>query len=308
MILLTHSQAHEFHEEVIPILTLHQQRLLASTTDLAHSSAHSVAFHRGLGAPLHELSTTLSTKYLTKEAITAYSAAAYAKSNIAVVANGTNTGELARWTGEFFKDYPISGGATKLESLASKYYGGEERIPHGSGNSMVIAFSGSSHFTTGSSYKPEIAVLAALLGGQSSIKWSPGFSLLGKAVSGQLGVTVSTAHAAYSDAGLLSITLNGNANSVRGASVEVVKTLKSVAAGEVSKEDISKAIALAKFRALEAEQEVTYGLELTGSGLIYGAKPFQMDEVAKAIGAVSAEQVAKVSDTTASSIDHLLDY
>src|SRR5579862_8864406 len=98
MALLTHCQAHEFHEEVIPILSLHQRRLLASTTDLAHSSAHSVAFHRGLGVPLHVLSPALSTKYLTREAITAYSNAAYAKSNIAIIANGANLEELAKWT------------------------------------------------------------------------------------------------------------------------------------------------------------------------------------------------------------------
>ncbi|KAI9782200.1 MAG: ubiquinol-cytochrome c reductase core subunit 1 [Geoglossum umbratile] len=287
--------AHEFHEEVIPVLALHQRRLLASAADLANISAHGVAFHRGLGVPFYATSSTPMTKYLTEEAVAAYATAAYAKPNIAVVANGTNPGELAKWTGEFFKDYPTSGGAAKLESSGSKYYGGEERIPHGSGNSMVIAFSGSSHFTAGSSYKPEIAVLAALLGGQSSIKWSPGFSLLAKSISGHLGVTVSTTHAAYSDAGLLSITLNGSAAAVRGASVEVVKTLKSVADGEVSKEDISKAIALAKFRALEAEQEVTYGLELTGSGLIHGASAFQTGEVAKTIGAVNAEQVTKVA-------------
>jgi ubiquinol-cytochrome c reductase core subunit 2 len=244
--------------------------------------------------PLYTTPSTPPTKYLTEESIAAYSTAAYAKPNIAIVADGADLAELSKWTGEFFKDYSTSGEVTKMQSSASKYYGGEERIAHGSGNSMVIAFPGSSFFTTGG-YKPEAAVIAALLGGQSTIKWSSGFSLLGKSTLGHPDVSVSTTHAAYSDAGLLCITLNGGADAVRGASIEVVKTLKSIAAGEVSKEDISKALALAKFRALEAEQEVTYGLELTGSGLIYGGNPFQMVEVAKAIATVNAEQVTKVS-------------
>ncbi|KAH0537159.1 hypothetical protein FGG08_006029 [Glutinoglossum americanum] len=291
----TNFTAHEFHEEVIPILTLHHQRFLTSTQDLAHNSAHGIAFHRGLGAPLHATPSTLS-KYLTEEAaIAAYSAAAYAKPNIAVVANGADPSILSKWAGEFFKDYPTSREATILESSASKYYGGEERTDHKSGNSLVIAFSGSRSFATGSSYKPEITVLAALLGGQPSIKWSSGFSLLSKAVSGHPGATISTAHATYSDAGLLFITLNGNANAIRGASAEVVKTLKSVAAGEVSKEDFSKAVALAKFRALEAGQEITSSLELMGSGLIHGIKPLQLDEVARTIGAVNVEQVTKAA-------------
>jgi ubiquinol-cytochrome c reductase core subunit 2 len=267
--------------------------LLASTRDLAHNSAHGVAFHRGLGVPLHATSSTPLTRYLNEEAIAAYSTVAYAKPNIAVVANGVNPTELSKWTGEFFEDYPTSGEVTKLHSTTSKYFGGEERISHDSGNSMVIAFPGSSSLT-GSSYKPETAVLAALLGGQSSIKWSSGFSLLSNAIPGHLGVTVSTTHASYSDAGLLCITLNGSANGIRGASAEVAKALNSIAAGKVSKEDISKAVALAKFRALEAEQEIAHSLELTGSALIHGGNTFQMNEAAKSIGSVSAEQVAKV--------------
>ncbi|KAH0565620.1 hypothetical protein GP486_000978 [Trichoglossum hirsutum] len=286
---------HEFHEEVIPVLTLHQRRLLTSTRDLAHDSAHKVAFHRGLGVPLYTTSPTPSARYLTEEAISTYSTVAYTKPNIAVVANGANLVELSKWTGEFFKDYPTSGEAKKLDSTTSKYFGGEERISHDSGNSMVIAFPGSSSFTTGNTYKPEIAILAALLGGQSSIKWSSGFSLLSKAIPGQLGVAVSTTHVSYSDAGLLCVALNGGANGIRAASAEVAKALESVAAGKVSKEDISKAVALAKFRALEAEQEITYRLELTGSGLIHGGNPFQMNEVAKSIESVSVEQVAKAA-------------
>ena len=284
--------AHEFKEEVLPAIKLAQQALLASPEALAVNSAHGLAFHRGLGTPLHPTSST-PLSYLSADAIAEYADVAYAKSNFAVVANGASQTDLAKWVGEFFTDVS-SPSAAKLESPPSKFHGGEERIAHGAGNAMVIAFPGSSSFTAGGSYKPEVAVLAALLGGESSVKWSPGFSLLARSAASFAGAHVSTSHAAYSDAGLLYVTIKGSAKDVRGASAEAVKALRKVAAGEVGKEDFTKAVATAKFRALDAGQNIEAGLELTGAGLVHGGKAFQMDEIAKGIDGVSVEQVKKV--------------
>ena len=287
--------AHEYNEEVLHVLKLKHKALIAKTSDLAINSAHGVAFHRGLGTPLHPSSSTPFTKYLDEEVIEAYSKAAYIKSNFSVVANGTSNTDLKKWVGEFFSDSPTAtpSGIPTIKSEPSKYYGGEERIAHDGGNTMIIAFPGSSSFT-GNSYKPEIAVLAALLGGESSIKWSPGFSLLSKATQAHPHVHISTSHAAYSDAGLLVISLDGKAADVMRASQDVVKTVKSVAAGEFSKEDIKKAVATAKFKALESGQQTATGIELTGTGLIQSGKAHQIDEVAKGIDNVSEEQVKKV--------------
>ena len=290
---------HEYKEEVLPILQLKHKTMLAKTSDLAINSAHGVAFHRGLGTPLHPSSSTPLTKYLNEEAIEAYSKTAFIKSNFSVVANGTSNTDLKKWVGEFFSDSPTSTPSSipTIQSNPSKYYGGEERIAHDGGNTMIIAFPGSSSFT-GSSYKPEIAVLAALLGGESSFNWSPGFSLLCKATLAHPHVHISTWHAAYSDSGLFVISLNGKAMDAREASKDVVKTIKSVAAGEFSKEDIKKAIAAAKFKALESGQQTAAGIELTGAGLIQGGKAHQVDEVAKGIDDVTEDQVKKVRDRT----------
>jgi ubiquinol-cytochrome c reductase core subunit 2 len=274
-----------------------QKAFLASTEAMAVNSAHGLAFHHGLGVPVSPASSTPIAKYLSPEAIGSYSAAAYAKPNFAVVANGADHAELTKWVGEFFKDFsqPAIQGLPALESPQSKYYGGEERIAHGNGNTMVLAFPGSSSFT-GGSYKPEVQVLAALLGGETNIKWSPGFSLLSKAASEFPGADVKTKSAIYSDAGLLTVTINGAAGEVRKAAEAAVKTLKAVAAGEISKEDIKKAIATSKFKELEFGENVDAGIELTGSGLVSGGKAYQMDEVAKAIDSVSEEQVKTVSE------------
>lgn len=291
--------AHVCHEEVLPLIQLDQKNHLANTKEMAWNSVHGVAFHRGLGSSVRPSSSTFM-KYLDAETIESFGSVVYSKPNFAVVANGADHSELSRWVGEFFADASSSppANAFELNSEQSKYYGGEERIAHGSGNSMAIAFPGSSSFT-GGSYKPEIAVLASLLGGQSSIKWSPGFSLLGKATASHPGVSADTKSAIYSDAGLLVVTLNGSAKDVAGAAHEAVNTIKKIAGGEIGKEDIAKAVAHAKFKELEFGQNIWAGLELTGSGLVQGGKAYQLDETAKAIGEVTEEQVKKVSSAFA---------
>ena len=282
-------------------MSLSRKALLGRPTEFATNSAHAVAFHRGLGNPLHPASTIPMTKYLHEETLSQYSKVAYAKSNIAVVANGVDHQELSKWVEQFFaavdqstpKNLPSPGTAP------TKYYGGEERIAHDGGNTMIIAFPGSGS-ATGNSHKPELQVLAELLGGQSNIKWTPGFSLLSRATEAYPQAHIVTTHHTYSDAGLLTVAIYGNAEQMRGASHEVVKMLKSVAAGEVSREDIKKAVATAKFKALESGQNISTGIELTGAGLIQGGNPFQIDELGKAIDSVTEDQVKKVRRQTGS--------
>jgi ubiquinol-cytochrome c reductase core subunit 2 len=259
---------------------------------MATNSAHSLAFHRGLGTPTASASQTPYTKYLDAATIEYYSKIAYTKSNFAVVANGANHGEFSKWVNEFFDDVPAN--PTEQSDAGkqqTKYVGGEERIAHDGGNAMVIAFPGSSSFT-GKFYKPEIAVLSSLLGGQSAVKWSPGFTILGNAAAP--GTKVKTTSAIYSDAGLLYTTITGSAKGVAETAKASVDAIKKIAAGEISNEQFSKAKAAAKFKELEHGQDVRAGLQLTGNGLIHNTQPYQIDEVAKAIDGVSEEALKSV--------------
>ena len=275
---------------------MEQKALLENSNELAVNSAHGLAFHRGLGSPLHPTSSTPLTKYLNQSYLRQFASVAFAKPNFAAVANGASHSDFSKWVKEFFSEVPSKGmdGVPNITSSQTKYYGGEERIAHDAGNTMVLAFPGSSSFT-GGFWKPEIAVLAALLGGESSIKWSPGFSLLSKATAGLSGTRISTASAVYSDAGLLCVSISGNSKGMRSASQEVVKIIKSVAKGEISKEDFKKAVATAKFKALDSGQDNMAGLELTGAGLVHGGKAHQIDEVGKSIESVSEAQLKTVS-------------
>lgn len=259
---------------------------------MATNSAHSLAFHRGLGVPTASSSTVPYTKYLDAETIEYFSKTAYAKPNFAVVANGADHGEFSKWVGEFFDGVPSTAAEQSSAAEQAKYFGGEERIAHAGGNAVVIAFPGSSSFT-GKFYKPEIAVLSSLLGGESAVKWSAGFTKLGQAAA--QGAKVSTTSAIYSDAGLLYTTITGSAKAVAATAQASVDAIKKIAAGEISSEDISKAKAAAKFNELEHGQDIRAGLELTGSGLIHNTKAYQIDEVAKAIDGVSEESLKSVS-------------
>lgn len=289
------SLGHELNEEVIPIIKLQRQGILGNTAELALNSAHGVAFHRGLGTALHPTSSVPITKYLHHDALRAFSRAAYAKPNFAVVANGANHDELSKWIGEFFVDAAPSSpkDLPPIETKPSKYFGGEERIAHDGGNNMVIAFPGSGSYT-GGHYNPAIAVLSSLLGGQSYIKWSPGFSLLARATAAQTQAHVSTRNISYSDAGLLTISVGGNARHVREASEAIVEILKAISGGDIAKEDIRKAVAYAKFRTLSAGENTSTGLEMTGAGLVQSGKPSQLDGIADAIDGVTEEAVKKV--------------
>ncbi|KAL4788429.1 Metalloenzyme, LuxS/M16 peptidase-like protein [Aspergillus varians] len=284
---------YELDEIVAKLLKLRQHAIANNPEAVATDAAHSVAFHQGLGESITPSAHVPYEKYLTAEAIAEFAKNAYAKSNIALVGSGVSSSELSKWVGDFFKGLPSTGTSGQYQvksNSTSNYYGGEQRISTKAGNSVVIAFPGTSAFGT-AAYKPTASVLAALLGGESSIKWTPGFSLLSQATQGFSQLRVSTKNHAYSDAGLLTVSLSGRADQVASAGKSVVDVLKKAAAGEIPAEEIKKATALAKFRALESAQTLETGLELTGSGLINGSKAYQIGEVAQSVDSVTEAQV-----------------
>lgn len=285
---LTNCLGFEYQEEVDPVLHLKQAKVGYDVPALALDAAHSVAFHTGLGASVYPSPSTSLKGYLDEHKIAAFADSAYNKSNIAVVGDGASTAALTKWTEQFFKNLPSGSAAS---SAATTYYGGESRTAHKSGNSVVIAFPGSSFGT----FKPETAVLAALLGGQSSVKWAPGFSLLSKVASASPALSASATNLAYSDAGLFTIQISGPAAAVRAASQEAAKALKSIAEGNVSKEDLTKAIARAKFDALASSESGVSTVLQAGSGIVHTGKPFQIAETAKSIEGVSADSLKSVS-------------
>jgi ubiquinol-cytochrome c reductase core subunit 2 len=279
--------AHEYHEEVVDVI--HQKQAKVDAGAIALDAAHSVAFHTGLGAPLYPTPSTPIASYLNENSVASFAEAAFTKGNIAVVADGASEAGLSKWIEPFFKAVPAQS-SSSLSAAASKYYGGEQRIAKTSGNSMVIAFPGAALGAN----QPETAVLVGLLGGESTIKWSPGFSLLSNATVAAPGAVARATNFAYSDAGLLTIQINGPAAAVRKAAEESVKALKSVVEGGVSQENLVKAIAKAKFNLLSGSEVSGIGLVHAGANLIHGGQPLQVAETIKALEGVNAEKLKAV--------------
>lgn len=130
------------------------------------------------------------------------------------------------------------------------------------------------------------------------MKWAPGFTLLSKVAAANPGASAAASNLAYSDAGLFTIQVSGAAGAVRTTAQEAVKALKSVVEGGVSKEDLTKAIAKAKFDALASSEAGISTLLSAGSGLVHTGKPFQIAETIKSLDGVSADKLKTVSSLT----------
>ena len=155
---------------------------------------------------------------------------------------------------------------------------------------MVIAFPGSAGQPN---FQPEFAVLAHLLGGEPTIKWSPGSSLLCKALDKYPSVKAVAKNVTYSDTGLLYIALSGSAEGIKAAGPTVVEAIKSV--GNVKAEDIKKAIMNAKFDYLAAAEDSALSIEAVGQGVIATGKVPQVEDTIRAIEGVTADSIKKVS-------------
>ncbi|EAA26886.2 ubiquinol-cytochrome C reductase complex CORE protein 2 precursor [Neurospora crassa] len=275
---------HEFHELVENCI--HEKQAKLDSAAIALDAAHNVAFHSGLGSPLYPTVDTPTSSYLNENSVAAFANLAYNKANIAVVADGASQAGLEKWVEPFFKGVPATSSGN-LNTAASKYFGGEQRVAKNGKNAIVIAFPGASLGVP----HPETSVLVGLLGGVSNIKWSPGFSLLAKATAANPGAEAFAHNYAYSDAGLLAIQITGKGAAVGKVAVEAVKGLKAIAAGGVSKEDLTKAIAKAKFNLLSASEVSGTGLVHAGANLLAGGKPIQVAETLKALEGVTAEKL-----------------
>jgi hypothetical protein len=207
------------------------------------------------------------------------------------VADGASQANLNKWTDTFFKSVPASSSSKlQLNTAASKYFGGEQRTARPGKSAYVIAFPGASLGDN----KPEVSVLAALLGGETNIKWSTGFTLLSKAASNAPGVQAFAHNHAYSDAGLLTISISGPAAGIKTTAEEAVKAVKAVAEGSVSKEDLTKAISKAKFDLLSASETTGTGIVATGAQLIRGGAPLDVAAAVKNLESVSGDKLKAV--------------
>ncbi|TGZ85709.1 LuxS/MPP-like metallohydrolase [Ascodesmis nigricans] len=287
----TRYRPYEFAEEVAPVLARDIKAFEHSPVQIALENAHNIAFHNGLGnrllAQSHKFLHDNSEKC---EIIPGYAKQVYQKGNIAVIASGAPSAELEKWTKEHFADVPVGKG--DISSAKTKYFGGENRFYTDSGNALVIAFPGSQG---GPKAKAEFQILAYLLSGESATKWNAGTSLLAQAVGQHIGLKAVARHTAYSDAGLLTITIEGPRETLGKGAEAVVATLNKL--NTVKEEDVKRAIARAKFDVLSAAEDRSVGLELVGQSLISSGEVPQVAATVKALEAVTVDAVKAAAKT-----------
>jgi ubiquinol-cytochrome c reductase core subunit 2 len=225
---------HELLESVAPVCASESTAATSNPATRAVELAHTLAFRTGLGAPL------LATEHghVDVELVKSYASSVFGKGNIAVLGTGISQEALTKLVE---KSLGSLSATSTPSSAPTSYFGGETRVDlHGGAETVFIGFG-----TTGSP-SAELAVLAAHLNPEPSVKWSEGSSAIASSIP--KGASVQVVHLPYSDATLLGLLVQAQtAEDVKVAGKAAVAALKQ--AGSAKAEDIKKAIAKAKFTA-----------------------------------------------------------
>ncbi|CCG80565.1 Cytochrome b-c1 complex subunit 2,mitochondrial [Taphrina deformans PYCC 5710] len=273
-------------EQVAPLCKLEYKSMMNSPPAIAADAVHNLAFRRGLGNTILAENETDMNYKIVKD----YAAKSYVKQNIAIVATGADAAELDELVAKHFKDIPSG---TAAQAPATKYFGGEIRVPFRSNvGHFVVGFPGGA----ASPHTPaEFTVLGNLLGGMSSIKWSVGNSILGQTAAGLNPASKAIAnHGAYSDAGLFTIYVMGPTATVGSTAKAALDALKQVSQ-EVKPEDLKRAIAQSRFNAYAAAEERTMSAEAIGRSILLSGKSIDVEAIVKDLEKVSAETLKKAA-------------
>ncbi|KAJ8522190.1 hypothetical protein ONZ45_g1217 [Pleurotus djamor] len=276
---------HEFEEYVAPVVEGESIEATADPSVHAIDLAHALAFRSGLGSSLF----ASPHNNITAADIKAFAASAFSKGNIAVIGSGIEQATLAKLVEKSLAN--ISASSTPLATSSTKYFGGETRLESHLGPQTVFV-----GFGVAGTPSPELATLAAHLSPASSVKWSKGLSPIATAIPE--GTTVQSVYLPYSDAALFGLLIQGNtAAGVTEAGKVAVKALKDVtSAGGLKAEDLTKAIAKAKFSAASSVESRDGLAALVGSKILSGSEA-SLDATFASLDKVNASAVSKLAST-----------
>jgi len=261
---------------------------LATPHVLALDLAHSLAFRRGLGNSL------FASPYVpvTASEVKAFSQQAFAKSNIAVLGTGISTEALTKAVQTAFGAGSPSSAST-LSGGSTTYYGGEQRVPldvHANAfaqPTFIIAYG------SASAASAEMKILPHLLGGRTSVKWTPGTSPLSLAAEKVPGAKAEAFFFSYSDASLLGVAISApTSGGVRSVAMDVAKAIKS--ASSLKDDAAKKAIAKAKFAEASKFEHSESLMATAGAALFSGNIPAP-DASFASIDKVSASSLGKAA-------------
>lgn len=249
-------------------------------------AVHSAAFRHGLGNPVY------ATPYteVTTDDLREFAANNFVASKIALVGTGVSESELQSLAASAFGG--VAAGSV-AKTAATKYYGGDVRVPHNSElGHVAVAFPSAAEGT------PEFytaQVLRSLLGGDRFVKWSTsGVSPLAAAASkiGN-GTQISAFNYGYSDAGLFGVYAQSEYGTVAEAAKAAIASLKA-ASKVIPAEEFKRALAQAKFETASRFETRASTTEILAAQAFQGQKVTASEALA-ALDSVQAGDVSKVS-------------
>lgn len=224
---------HEFSEEVVPLAQAEAAQLRSDPVYLAVEGAYEVAFRSGLANPVLVSPETP----LNLDSVVSFAEKAFNPAALRLFGRNVLAADLEQFAGSDFASLASKG---SLSTQKSQFHSGEFRVKRsGAEQAAVLAFP--------TSAKPCLEALKHILGGRN-VKWSLSFGVLNT-----LPAKISVENARFSDASLFYVTIRANsAQAVSEAVQSTVAAIKAAASG-VDEQAAKKAIASAKFAAVEAE-------------------------------------------------------
>ncbi|RUS31735.1 Metalloenzyme, LuxS/M16 peptidase-like protein [Jimgerdemannia flammicorona] len=218
--------------------------------------AHRVAFHHGLGNSLFAASSSKIDVNVVKD----FARQAFTSGNVALVGSGVSHDHLATLA-ESFLDVPSG---SPLQSIASKYHGGESRIDAEADlGHFLLAYQGAPANTPG--FAAAQVLRYVLGGGDRFLKWSAGTSALSHtAAKLSTHTQISAFNLGYSDAGLFGIYVAAPEKDVAAAISAAAEQLK-VVTSNITADDYKRAVAQAKFAAASMFETRAERLEVLGN-------------------------------------------
>ncbi|GAK63308.1 ubiquinol-cytochrome C reductase complex core protein 2 precursor [Moesziomyces antarcticus] len=289
--------AHEFNEEVLPQVQAEYAQAQSNPAVLGYDSLLQTAYRqRSLG---HSLFASPASPITHRQTVD-FAHAAFAKDNIAVLGSGIDSAKLNQLVSAHFGELAAS---ASVSSTPAKYFGGEQRVafaaPHGAENTRAahghffVGFEGAGHKDAEAS--ANLAVLRALLGGESSVKWSNGVSPLSQIAESIPGARAAAFNLTFSDSGVFGAHVSAPSASVQQAASKVAQALKNVAGG-LKEEAIKAAVAKAKFERATVLENRTAAHELVSAQLLEAGSVATLENAFAALDAVKPASLSKVAE------------
>ena len=247
---------HELSEYVLPAVNSESTAATQSSSIHALELAHVLAFRNGLGYSLY--ADSHATGNITAEDVRDLHAQAVSNpNNVAILGTGISTESLAKLFETAFSSHKASAASptpSAVPASVTAYHGSTTRVASAHGPQAVFIGFGS---TTPASV-PALHALAAHLNPAPALKWAGSAAPVASAIPA--GINARSMLLPYSDATLIGVVLEGkDSASLKEGSKAVVGAIKDSAAGKVGKEELTRAVARAKFQ-LAAGIEAREGL------------------------------------------------